>query len=65
MLHVSRPVRWDSDHVTIMDDPTMELFSEIVRCGALERVHYGLDYFDASINVSVLTLSVAVLLRNV
>lgn len=35
MLHVSRPVRWDSDHVTIMDDPTMELFSEIVRCGAL------------------------------
>ena len=50
MLHVSRPVRWDSDHVTIMDDPIMELFSEIVRCGALERVHYGLDYFDASIN---------------
>ena len=50
MLHVSRPVRWDSDHVTIMDDPTMELFSEIVRCGALDRVHYGLDYFDASIN---------------
>ncbi len=50
MLHVSRPVRWDSDHVTIMDDPTLELFSEIVRCGALERVHYGLDYFDASIN---------------
>lgn len=36
--------------LTIMDDPTMELFSEIVRCGALERVHYGLDYFDASIN---------------
>ena len=50
MLHVSRPVRWDSDHVTIMDDPTMELFQEIVRCGALDRVHYGLDYFDASIN---------------
>ena len=50
MLHVSRPVRWDSDHVTIMDDPTMDLFSEIVRCNALDRVHYGLDYFDASIN---------------
>ena len=50
MLHVSRPVRWDSDHVTIMDDPTQELFSEIVRAGALDRVHYGLDYFDASIN---------------
>ncbi|MCI5664952.1 MAG: L-rhamnose isomerase [Mediterranea sp.] len=50
MLHVSRPVRWDSDHVTIMDDPTQDLFSEIVRCGATDRVHYGLDYFDASIN---------------
>ena len=50
MLHVSRPVRWDSDHVTIMDDPTTELFQEIVRCDALDRVHYGLDYFDASIN---------------
>ena len=50
MLHVSRPVRWDSDHVTIMDDPTLDLFSEIVRCGATDRVHYGLDYFDASIN---------------
>lgn len=50
MLHVSRPVRWDSDHVTIMDDPTQELFSEIVRAGALSRVHYGLDFFDGSIN---------------
>ncbi len=50
MLHVSRPVRWDSDHVTIMDDPTMDLFNEIVRADALDRVHYGLDYFDGSIN---------------
>lgn len=50
MLHVSRPVRWDSDHVTIMDDATQELFFEIVRAGALERVHYGLDYFDGAIN---------------
>ena len=50
MLHVSRPVRWDSDHVTLMDDPTQELFSEIVRAGALTRVHYGLDYFDGAIN---------------
>lgn len=50
MLHVSRPVRWDSDHVTIMDDSTQELFCEIVRAGALDRVHYGLDYFDGSIN---------------
>lgn len=50
MLHVSRPVRWDSDHVTIMDDATQELFFEIVRAGALDRVHYGLDFFDGSIN---------------
>ena len=50
MLHVSRPIRWDSDHVTIKDDPTQDLFSEIVRAGALERVHYGLDYFDGAIN---------------
>ena len=50
MLHVSRPVRWDSDHVTIMDDSTLDLFSEIVRADALNRVHYGLDYFDGSIN---------------
>ncbi len=50
MLHVSRPIRWDSDHVTIMDDPTLDLFSEIVRAGALNRVHYGLDYFDGTLN---------------
>ncbi|MBR0336046.1 MAG: L-rhamnose isomerase [Alistipes sp.] len=50
MLHVSRPVRWDSDHVTIMNDETIDLCKEIVRCNALDRVHIGLDYFDASIN---------------
>lgn len=50
LLHVSRPVRWDSDHVTIMNDDTLDLCKEIVRCGALSRVHIGLDYFDASIN---------------
>ena len=50
MLHVSRPVRWDSDHVTIMDDNTQELFSEIVRANALDRVHCGLDYFDGAMN---------------
>ena len=50
MLHVSRPVRWDSDHVAIMDDPTQDLFMEIVRSGAMDRVHYGLDFFDGSIN---------------
>ena len=50
MLHVSRPVRWDSDHVTIINDETLDLTKEIVRCDALDRVHIGLDYFDASIN---------------
>ena len=50
MLHVSRPIRWDSDHVTIMNDQTLDLFKEIVRAEALHRAHIGLDYFDASIN---------------
>ncbi|MDR1496899.1 MAG: L-rhamnose isomerase [Puniceicoccales bacterium] len=50
MLHVSRPIRWDSDHVTILSDEVMELAKEIVRADALDRVHVGLDYFDASIN---------------
>jgi len=50
MLHVSRPIRWDSDHVTIMNDQTLDLFKEIVRAEALSRAHIGLDYFDASIN---------------
>ncbi|EPT34604.1 putative L-rhamnose isomerase [Bacteroidetes bacterium oral taxon 272 str. F0290] len=50
MLHVSRPVRWDSDHVTIMNDQTLDLFKELVRSEALNRAHIGLDYFDASIN---------------
>ncbi|MCC8186091.1 MAG: L-rhamnose isomerase [Bacteroides sp.] len=50
MLHVSRPIRWDSDHVTTMNDDTLDLAKEIVRSNALDRVHFGLDYFDASIN---------------
>ena len=50
MLHVSRPVRWDSDHVVILDDELQHLTQEIVRADALDRVHVGLDYFDASIN---------------
>jgi len=49
-LHVSRPVRWDSDHVVLLDDPTIAIAQEIVRTGALSRVHIGLDFFDASIN---------------
>lgn len=49
-LHVTRPVRWDSDHVVIFDDELKEIAKEIVRCNALDRVLIGLDYFDASIN---------------
>ena len=49
-LHVSRPVRWDSDHVVIFDDELREISKEIVRCDALDRVVIGLDFFDASIN---------------
>lgn len=49
-LHITRPVRWDSDHVVLYDDETREMAKEIVRNNALDRVHMGLDYFDASIN---------------
>lgn len=49
-LHVTRPVRWDSDHVVLFDDETKEIAKEIVRCNALDRVFIALDYFDASIN---------------
>ncbi len=49
-LHVTRGVRWDSDHVLILDDETKEIAKEIVRNDATERVMIGLDYFDASIN---------------
>lgn len=50
LLHVSRPVRWDSDHVVLLDDATIDIAREIVRANALARVHIGLDFFDASIN---------------
>ena len=49
-LHVTRPVRWDSDHVVLLDDETKEIAKEIIRNGALDRVFIALDYFDASIN---------------
>lgn len=49
-LHVTRPVRWDSDHVVLFDDELKEIAKEIVRNDALNRVIIGLDYFDASIN---------------
>ena len=49
-LHITRGVRWDSDHVLLLDDETKEMAKEIVRCDALDRVYMALDYFDASIN---------------
>ena len=49
-LHITRPIRWDSDHVVLFDDETKEMAKEIVRCNALDRVYMALDYFDASIN---------------
>ena len=49
-LHITRGIRWDSDHVLIYDDETKEIAKEIVRCNALGKVYMALDYFDASIN---------------
>lgn len=49
-LHVTRHVRWDSDHTALLDDELKDIASEIVRCDALDRVLIGMDYFDASIN---------------
>ncbi|MGA2770953.1 MAG: L-rhamnose isomerase [Bryobacteraceae bacterium] len=51
LLHVSRPVRWDSDHVVLLDDELQNIAKELVRSGRLhDKIHVGLDYFDASIN---------------
>jgi L-rhamnose isomerase len=50
LLQVSRGVRWDSDHVVILDDELQAIGRELVRCGLLERSHLGLDYFDATLN---------------
>jgi L-rhamnose isomerase len=49
-LHITRPIRWDSDHVVLFDDETKEMAKEIVRTGSIDRVYMALDYFDASIN---------------
>lgn len=50
-LHITRPIRWDSDHVVLFDDETKEIAKEIVRCGGLDgKVKIALDYFDASVN---------------
>ncbi|WP_068088517.1 L-rhamnose isomerase [Polycladidibacter stylochi] len=50
LLHVSRPMRWDSDHIVLLDDETQAIANEIVRCGLVNRVNIGLDFFDASVN---------------
>ena len=50
MTHLSRCVRWDSDHVAINDDATLAIMQEIKRCNAFDKVHLGLDYFDGSID---------------
>lgn len=50
MLHVTRSIRWDSDHVVILNEELVAIAQEIVRADAIDKVHVGLDYFDASIN---------------
>jgi L-rhamnose isomerase len=50
LLHITRGVRWDSDHVVIFNDEIQLIAQEVVRCNALQRVNIGLDYFDASLN---------------
>jgi L-rhamnose isomerase len=50
LLHVSRAVRWDSDHVVILDDELQAIAKELIRSGKIDRIHIGLDFFDASIN---------------
>ena len=50
LLHVSRPIRWDSDHVIVLDDELKNIAAELVRNGFVDRTHIGLDFFDASIN---------------
>jgi L-rhamnose isomerase len=50
MLHISRSVRWDSDHVVIFSDDLKELCNEVIRANVINKVNFGLDFFDASIN---------------
>jgi L-rhamnose isomerase len=64
LLHVSRGVRWDSDHVVILDDPLLAIAQELVRGEYLARTHIGLDFFDASINrIAAWTIGARNLLR--
>ena len=50
LLHLSRGIRWDSDHVVILNDELLNITQEVVRNNVLDRVHFALDFFDASIN---------------
>ncbi|MCK5157445.1 MAG: L-rhamnose isomerase [Spirochaetales bacterium] len=50
LLHVSRPMHWDSDHVVVLNDDIRFLGEELVRCGKLDKIHIGLDFFDATLN---------------
>ena len=50
MAHLTRGIRWDSDHVVLNDEKTQRMMHEIVRCGVLDQAFIGTDYFDASIN---------------
>jgi L-rhamnose isomerase len=50
LFHVSRGVRWDSDHVVALDDPTKDMLAEVAQSGAMDRIAIGMDFFDASIN---------------
>ena len=56
MLHVSRPVRWDSDHVVILDEETQNIMKEIKRANAFDKVHIGLDFFDGTLDRSAATI---------
>ncbi len=50
LLHVSRPMRWDSDHIVVFNDDIIMLMQELKRCGMIENTHIGLDFFDATVN---------------
>ncbi|MBN2211678.1 MAG: L-rhamnose isomerase [Sedimentisphaerales bacterium] len=64
LLHVSRPVRWDSDHVVILNDELVAIAQEIIRSGQLSRIHIGLDFFDASINrIAAWTIGMRAMLK--
>jgi L-rhamnose isomerase len=64
LLHISRPVRWDSDHVVILDDALLATAQEIIRGGFVSRVHIGLDFFDASINrIAAMTIGLRSMLK--